>query len=240
MSSARRSAPRRAREPAVSHAVEALECRVLLSAVSVRGGVLVITGTDAADDVHVTRSIGAETGRNFGFVVTVNGEVTVVPEGPARISVGAGRGDDTVNLENVGAGVRARVEGGDGNDSIYGTPGADRLVGGWGDDVLFGGDGRDRLLGGAGNDELTGQAGNDVLSGGDGDDRLGHVGRAADSEAGRDVLQGGRGDDVLFGGDGRDRVRGGKGRDTFSESDDRAERRDRRSDEPVVPPAAVV
>lgn len=62
------------------------------------------------------------------------------------------------------------IEGGAGNDLIYGNFGADVLRGGEGRDTMFGGQGSDLLLGGAGADTLFGNRGDDTLTGGDGYD----------------------------------------------------------------------
>jgi len=59
-------------------------------------------------------------------------------------------------------------EGGDGDDSLFGSVGSDTLVGGSGDDILGSGRGADTLDGGEGNDTLTGGMGDDVLYGGEG------------------------------------------------------------------------
>ncbi|MEO0995705.1 MAG: hypothetical protein AAFX62_18145 [Pseudomonadota bacterium] len=61
------------------------------------------------------------------------------------------------------------VDGGDGNDSLYGYNGNDTLSGGNGDDEIYGGWGNDRLFGGWGKDKLFG---------GDGDDEIDEVARA--------------------------------------------------------------
>ena len=58
-----------------------------------------------------------------------------------------------------------RLEGGDGDDKLYGGPGG-------GDDALLGGPGKDALFGGVGDDVLDGGPGADVLTGGGGGDRL--------------------------------------------------------------------
>lgn len=84
-------------------------------------------------------------------------------------------GDDVISA-NV-----ASLQGGDGNDQLFGGGGANTLVGGGGDDVLDGDAGNDTLQGGAGDDVLIGGSGNDTLTGG----------------AGADFIDGGSGDDVI-------------------------------------------
>ena len=92
-----------------------------------------------------------------------------------------------------------------------------------------GGD-NDELYGGSGNDVLNGDEGNDTLNGGDGNDTL-------DGGPGDDYLYGGNGNDTLIGGAGIDYLEGGDGsdtyvfgrgfgRDTISNHDDSAERKD--------------
>ncbi|CAH6635673.1 peroxidase family protein [Pseudocitrobacter vendiensis] len=96
-----------------------------------------------------------------------------------------GRGNALVNT----------INGGSGNDVLYGMGGNDTLNGGAGNDTLEGGDGADILKGGAGHDNLTGGAGNDRLEGG----------------LGADIMTGGAGDDtfVFSKGFGRDRITSG-------------------------------
>ena len=84
------------------------------------------------------------------------------------------------------------LDGGNGNDVLYGLGGDDMLIGGNGSDVLYGG---------TGNDKLDGGNGADSLFGGDGDDLH--------------ILDGGNGDDMLDGGDGNDTLVGGRGNDLF-------------------------
>jgi serralysin len=96
-----------------------------------------------------------------------------------------GAGNDNL----FGSQANETFNGRGGNDSILAGSGNDTLNGGAGDDSLNGGDGNDKLLGGAGNDVLLGGAGADNLNGADGDD----------------VLTGGAGIDQLFGGIGADR-----------------------------------
>ena len=106
------------------------------------------------------------------------------------ITVNAGAGDDTVNVQlpktlgkvvvtiNGGAGRdtlsvggnRAILRGGDGDDILNGSEFADQLIGGRGDDVLNGNGGDDRLDGGEGEDNLRGGGGANRLTGGSGKD----------------------------------------------------------------------
>jgi Ca2+-binding RTX toxin-like protein len=106
----------------------------------------------------------------------------------------------------------ARIEGGDGDDVITGSAGANTIYGGAGADALDGAAGNDTHYGDDGSDLIVGGAGDDVLSGGDGWNSF-HGG------AGRDVMIGGDGgdrfiyqgneslsDDVLDGGAGHDEI----------------------------------
>jgi Ca2+-binding RTX toxin-like protein len=91
------------------------------------------------------------------------------------------------------------LDGGAGNDTLFGMSGNDTMLGGDGDDKLWGNSGDDVLDGGDGNDELHGGAGNDVLSDG----------------AGNDVVNGNSGDDTFKAGEGDDVYNGGSGFDTI-------------------------
>lgn len=87
------------------------------------------------------------------------------------------------------------VFGNDGDDSFYGSNGADFFIGGSGNDSMSGRGGDDILFGEDGIDDISGGDGNDLLFGGSGDD---------------DKVAGGNGDDIVFGGAGNDKVHGGK------------------------------
>jgi Ca2+-binding RTX toxin-like protein len=100
------------------------------------------------------------------------------------------------------------LDGGAGNDVIYGSSGIDTLNGGAGDDTLYGGDGDDLLNGGIDNDTLYGGYNDDILNGGAGDDVL-------YGDNGVDTLNGDDGDDELHGGSGNDTLNGGVGNDTL-------------------------
>ena len=94
----------------------------------------------------------------------------------------------------------------DGSDELRAYQSGSTLNGGLGDDYLYGADGADTLNGGKGNDWLYGGNGNDMLNGDEGDDKL-------YANKGDDVLNGGAGNDGLFGEDGNDTLIGGAGND---------------------------
>jgi serralysin len=100
------------------------------------------------------------------------------------------------------------LDGGAGNDQLYGNFAADTINGGDGNDYLSTGGGADIMHGGAGNDSLKGGTAADQLFGDDGNDTL--VGGI-----GNEFLYGGSGDDKLTGGGGNDYLSGGSGNDTF-------------------------
>ena len=110
------------------------------------------------------------------------------------------------------------LNGGDGNDKLFGEAGNDRLIGGAGNDRLIGGNNKDGLFGEEGKDLLIGGDGNDRLIGGNDNDRLfGDAGKdLLIGGTGNDKLNGGKDNDTLFGGAGDDVLFGGKGADTFN------------------------
>jgi len=179
---------------------EGLEGRTLFSVVPAAAtllpnGLLDVTGTKKADDIHVALNTGTAQ-----LDVTANGTLlgSFRVKDVSGIRVDAGNGRDTVVID-AAVRVPATLLGGNGKDS---------LTGGSGDDMLDGGNGKDVLDGGVGNDTLDGGSGKDVLSGGSGDDIL--VGGK-----GRDTLDGGAGNDSLTGDAGRDAMTGGAGNDHF-------------------------
>lgn len=64
------------------------------------------------------------------------------------------------------------LDGGDGDDEVFGDSGDDRVSGGAGNDTESGNDGNDRVSGGLGNDILDGGIGSDLIEGNAGDDYL--------------------------------------------------------------------
>lgn len=99
----------------------------------------------------------------------------------AREIISGLRFDDEFNsIENLkgssfndrlyGNGIANTIDGGYGNDIIWGRSGNDKLYGGQNADSLSGGNGDDLLVGGSGNDVLVGGLGADDLTGGYGAD----------------------------------------------------------------------
>ncbi|HYR33730.1 MAG TPA: hypothetical protein VEQ87_05520, partial [Burkholderiales bacterium] len=127
-----------------------------------------------------------------------------------------GTGNDTL----FGHSGVEHIEGGDGDDLILTYGGADLAHGGEGNDYIAGGSGNDQLYGDGGNDRIFGSVGDDALYGGEGDDTL--MGEAGvdtlSGDGGNDLLVGASGNDILFGGDGDDRATWqlGEGVDSYS------------------------
>jgi len=97
------------------------------------------------------------------------------------------------------------IDTGDRNDIVMDWNGPSRIDGGQGDDALFGHGGDDQLRGGAGGDQLIGGPGDDLLDGGDGNDLFeNQAGGASTLEtlspndsAGADDIKGGSGGDYV-------------------------------------------
>lgn len=107
------------------------------------------------------------------------------------------------------------INGGTGNDTIYGYGGDDLLNGGDGGDIVFGGTGIDTINGGSGNDALFGGAGDDILNGENNDDHIegGDGADIIDGGVGNDNLYGNGDDDIFISSAGNDFYNGGAGID---------------------------
>lgn len=109
----------------------------------------------------------------------------------------------------------ADIDGGSGNDSLYGTAGDDKIKGEGGSDTIAGNGGDDDIDGGAGNYSISGGSGEDTIKRGDGHDSI-------QGDGGRDTIEGGEGDDTLKAGSDSDTFvyRDGHGSDTIESFDD--------------------
>lgn len=143
--------------------------------------------------------------------------------GPGFATVIGGDGDDELHLDGEAAGT---VEGGAGDDRLFGARSNDRMTGGAGDDRLHGLEGDDVLNGGAGGDLVRGGAGSDSLPESytvDGplditlDDQRGdgHAGENDDIGSDVEIVYGTLYDDRLVGSDSDDVLRGQGGGDTI-------------------------
>ncbi len=120
-----------------------------------------------------------------------------IPSG--GIIVDGGEGNDRLSLfSDFDPNIPAQLFGGGGKDKLedqYNAAGAPRsLDGGAGDDILYGYVGNDVLIGGDGNDELDGGDGSDELRGGAGNDLM--YGDRYKEDWGADILDGGPGFDT--------------------------------------------
>jgi Ca2+-binding RTX toxin-like protein len=71
-----------------------------------------------------------------------------------RLVVNGLGGDDTISAAGLGTAMQLTENGGDGDDVLVGSAGADVLLGGAGNDVLIGNGGLDVLDGGTGSNTL--------------------------------------------------------------------------------------
>jgi Ca2+-binding RTX toxin-like protein len=160
-----------------------------------------LTGTDGVEiDSDLAGTIGGTAGDGQADTVIVNGTnsddlIDVVGAGTsasvlglsARVNianaegandslvVNALGGDDTVRATTLPADViKLTVDGGLGEDSLFGSQGADVLRGGDNDDFVFGDNGNDVAFMGAGDDVFQWNPGdgNDTLEGQDGQDSM--------------------------------------------------------------------
>lgn len=215
--------------------LEHLERRQVLAnwGVSVVEGVLTIEGTNQNDRIVVavadelgTLSVQFNTQAPQLFdpasleapfsSIAINAyggnDRVIVGEGVLQgVTVNGGNGNDWV----WGGGGDDTIHGDHGNDHVYGRGGNDFLAGDGGNDKVWGGDGDDHMEGGDGHDHLHGWLGDDEGWGGNGFDHV-HGDDGNDvlhGEAGKDHVYGGLGDDELYGEGDKDHVYGQAGND---------------------------
>jgi len=146
-----------------------------LQATDVDGDVLTFALAEEGTPAHGSVTIAADGSYTYTPDAGYHGEDSFT----YTVSDGQG-GYATATVTIAIAIADLHLEGGPGDDILYGGPGNDTLEGGPGDDVLYGGDGNDTLEGGPGNDTLIGGPGDDFLDGGPDHDTAVFAGDYAD------------------------------------------------------------
>ena len=184
---------------------ESLENRSLLSAsLDSATGVLTITGTDNNDHIVVFHNNKTQIAVREDTLVpatTPGGKPThthsVMKFNAAdvkSIEVNAGKGNDIVDTGGSAhhrLKITSTINGGDGNDRLFGGDANDVINGNAGNDRMDGRGGADQLNGGDGNDRINGGRGADVINGDAGNDRI-----DARDHAATDIIDGGSNDPV--------------------------------------------
>lgn len=171
-----------------------------VTTVSRSGNTITITGGDEVN--YVEQPSGSDSGPlrysdpngiNFGPGCSDAGTGNTVEcgvVGPGLVAnVNLGGGDDTFRPEYViTTSPRLTVDLGAGNDTTWGSAGADTLNGGLGDDTITAMGGNDSIDGGDGKDRLIGSGGDDTVTGGPGVDSLFGDGDFSGYSYGNDTL----------------------------------------------------
>lgn len=128
------------------------------------GGVLTVNGTSGGDVIGVSSRDGFMRANVNGVIKRFSASAV------SRVDVNGYDGRDDIGL---GSGVpAARIDAGEGNDTVSGGNGNDTLIGGGGNDRILAGNGNDSLAGGSGRDTLDGGAGTDTADRDDNDTRI--------------------------------------------------------------------
>ncbi len=183
-------------------------------------GLTIAPGAGGFDFVEINGSVGPDVVTSNATTVTLGGTVTLVA-GMDQLNINTFDGNDNIDLDLALTGLKKVIDAGAGNDSVnlLGVavdPADPTVYGGDGDDTLIGSPNIDLIFGGRGNDILIGAGNSDQLFGEDGNDTFGNasaVGNGVADDAGNDQFHGGAGSDTFVWepGDGSDIIEGGAG-----------------------------
>jgi uncharacterized protein (TIGR03118 family) len=123
-------------------------------------GVLTIDGSRGDDNIMVL-----PIGRRISVLAGFKQIGSFAPSSIDTIEVFGATGNDSILVSPL-IKTDTLIDGGMGNDKIFGGGGPNILLGGPGDDTIVGGIHRDILIGGDGRDTLIGSLGDDILVGG--------------------------------------------------------------------------
>ncbi|MGB1539451.1 MAG: calcium-binding protein [Rickettsiales bacterium] len=156
---------------------------------------------------------------NQGFAITLDtsdltGARDVFISGTGTVTLADGAHNRNVKTTTN---VAVDIDGGTGNDEIFGANKNDVITGGLGNDTISAGNGSNTIDGGDGNDRLITGSGADDIIGGDGNDNITAGNGADDIDAGdgNDTINSGRHNDTVLGGDGDDVINGERENDSI-------------------------
>jgi uncharacterized protein (TIGR03118 family) len=127
---------------------------------TLQDGVLTVLGSRGGDQITLFKTLN-----NVQVIGDGQRIGSFAAAAVTTIEVFGGRGNDLVSIAS-NLTTRSLVDGGIGNDQLFGGNGPTVLVGGPGNDFLFGGAGRNVLIGGDGRDLLFGRNGGNIMIGG--------------------------------------------------------------------------
>jgi Ca2+-binding RTX toxin-like protein len=210
--------------------IDALEHRLLLtSCPPLASGVMTVNADSVADTLVIRTVSGTIEALDGG---SQGSGCAFTQSSVSLVIVNAGGGNDSVTIQSSVGSIPFELNGGDGDDTLFGHTQADTLAGEGGNDRIDAGDGGASMVGGAGNDTLIGGASGDTFDGGDGNDTADYsavifsnlfidLDNVADDGAGEgdnvrdniETLFGGGGNDTIRGSDGHNRIEGRGGND---------------------------
>jgi Ca2+-binding RTX toxin-like protein len=132
---------------------------------------VIVNGTNGDDTVEVTGAAGEVAASGLQALV----RISHAEAANDQLLINTLGGDDTVSAPTLQAdSIKLTVDGGSGDDDMFGSRGADVFLGGSGDDDVDGNQGDDVGLMGAGDDSFRWDPGDgsDIVEGQDGDDTL--------------------------------------------------------------------